>query len=308
MNQLPELPERDLPPGRHRLLKEHLMTEIRRIDTAPAHAPAPARNTWLRPAIAAAAVASAASAAFALLPSPGGDASAHPPSRATVALLEDVALAAEHADVPKGIRDDQFVYIRSRGAYTVQVGNGPVKLEPVHDREIWKSVDGTRWGLLEEARDGNEHQKLKPDTPGNERATDYRALSGLPTDPAEMRDWLYRVSSHQVDDERPDRDAAAFTLFGDLIGESMMPPRVSAALYRAAAKIPGVEFVPHVKDAVGRAGVAVTRKAGNEREELIFDEKTHVYLGERDLDADGTLKGGDAVIERAVVDRAGQRP
>ncbi|MFF7748708.1 hypothetical protein ACFZCP_05505 [Streptomyces sp. NPDC007971] len=41
-------------------------------------------------------------------------------------------------------------------------------------------MNGTRWGLLEEARDGNEHQKLKPDTPGNERATDYRALPGCP--------------------------------------------------------------------------------------------------------------------------------
>jgi hypothetical protein len=301
MNQLPE---KDLPPGRHRLLKEHLMTEIRREDPAPAHR----GKKWLRPAIGTLAVATAA-VTFVVLPSSGGGASAKPPSKATVALLEDIALAAENSDAPSGIRDDQFVYIKSRIAYTSQgINNRPEKLDPIHDREIWLSVDGTRWGLLEEKLNDNDHVELEPDSPDNKRATDYRALSKLPTDPDKMRAWLYEVSAEEVDDEQPDKDYAAFVLLGDLIGESLMPPKVSAALYRAAAKIPGVELVRGVKDAAGREGVAVARQSGGRREQLIFDEKTYTYLGERELDEKGKVVGMSAILKRTVVDKPGQRP
>ncbi|MEW2397383.1 CU044_5270 family protein [Streptomyces sp. NPDC046862] len=310
MNQLPELPERDLPPGRHRLLKEHLMTEIRQEQHAPAHGDTPARRRggWLRPAIAAAAVAAAAAVTFTVLPSSSGDSDRPAASKQAVRLLEDIALAAEHADVPGDIRDDQFVYIKSRDAYTSQVMGGPAKLDPVHDREIWLSVDGTREGLLEEDRDGLAHQPLEPDSPKDKRATNYRALSKLPTSPERMRDWLYETSADQVEEERPDKDDAAFVLFGDLVQESLMPPKVSAALYRAAATIPGVEVVRGVKDAVGREGIAVTRESGGEREQMIFDGKTYTYLGEREVDENGKVIGMSAVLERTVVDKVGRRP
>src|SRR3954466_4073114 len=101
MNQLPELPERDLPPGRHRLLKEHLMTEIRHEDAAPADRP----RKWLRPALAAAAVATAAAVTFVVLPSSDPGTPTRPPNRSTVALLEDIALAAEHEKSYGTVRD-----------------------------------------------------------------------------------------------------------------------------------------------------------------------------------------------------------
>lgn len=283
------------------------MTEIRQEQHAPADTPARRRNAWLRPAIAAAAVAAAAAVTFTVLPS-SGESGRPAASKQAVRLLEDIALAAEHADVPAGIRDDQFVYIKSRDAYTPQVIGGPAKLDPVHDREVWLSVDGTREGLLEEDRDGLEHQPLGPDSPKNKRATNYRALSKLPTSTEKMRDWLYETSADQVEEERPDKDYAAFVLFGDLIRESLMPPKVSAALYRAAATIPGVEVVRNVKDSVGREGIAVTRQSGGVREEQIFDAKTYTYLGEREVDENGEVTGMSAVLERTVVDKAGQRP
>lgn len=109
--------------------------------------------------------------------------------------------------------------------------------------------------------------------------------------------------------ERPDKDYAAFVLFGDLIRESLMPPKVSAALYRAAAKIPGVEVARNVKDSVGREGIAITRQqSGGVREEQIFDAKTYTYLGEREVGGNGKVTGMSAVLERAVVDKAGRRP
>jgi len=299
------------------------MTEIRQEQhqEAAAKAKAPRRNPWLRPTISAAAVATVAALAFVTLPGGAdGTTATAPPGRTdtrtvqtAATLLENIALAAEGTDVPSGIRDDQFVYMKSRVAYMTYTNGGPGVMDPVHDREIWLSVDGKGEGLLEEGKEPpqklEQEGQLLGDAPRKPTYDNYRALSKLPTDPDEMLDWLYETSADEVDEERPDKDYAAFVLFGDLIRESLMPPEVSAALYRAAAKIPGVEVVPDVKDTAGREGVAVTRTGGDgEVEQLIFDEKTYAYLGERELDADGRLTGSQAVLERAVVDRTGQRP
>lgn len=295
------------------------MTEIRQERHAPATTPARRPGRWLRPAFAAAAVATAAAVTFTVLPS-SGDSGRPAASKQAVRLLEDIALAAEHADMPSDIRDDQFVYIKSKGAYTVSENGRPGRRGPVRQREIWLSVDGKHGDLLDDDRDnagpvkletsGTPPTGLEEDRPPHAgRATDYRALSKLPTDPDAMREWLYRVSAEEVEKERPDKDYAAFVLFGDLIHESLMPPKVSAALYRAAAQIPGVEVVPDVKDSAGREGIAITRQqSGKGREEQIFDAKTFTYLGERELDENGKVTGMSAVLERTVVDKAGQRP
>lgn len=301
MNPMNPMSEQDLPPGRHRLLKEHLMTEIRREERRLSRG-------WLRPALVGAAVAAVAAIAVTVAV-PSGGAAEPRASKEAVALLGDIALAAEHEKAPAGIRDDQFVYIKSRTAFAVFTNGGPAKVPPVHDRETWVSVDGTRRGLLEENTPDNEHVPLA--TKGKkagERSTYYRDLAKLPTGTEAMRDWLYRVSADEVDDERPDRDDAAFTLFADLIQESLMPPEVSAALYRAAATIPGVDVVHDVKDLTGREGVAITRTTGQEKVRLIFDEKTLGFLGERVYDLHGTSLGGTAIMARAVVGKAGERP
>ncbi|MEU9283805.1 CU044_5270 family protein [Streptomyces sp. NPDC048275] len=306
------LPEKDLPPGRHQLLKEHLMTEIRQNEQAPRR-----RNPWLRPAIAAAAVATAAAVAFVLLPSSGGDVSAQPPSRATVALLEDLALAAEHEDSPDAIRDDQWVYVDAKVSYSSSGEGKKTEIPPLHRFESWHSVDGTRAGLYRETGRGQWRGEADP-KPGEvayELSTNYRHLSTLPTDADKMYDWLHEVAPKYSGQET---DQAMFVLVGDLIREAIVPPEVSAALYRAVAKIPGVTVVEDVVDAAGRSGVAIARKDPDNpsRDEWIFDRKTHAFLGERSVatsDWSGGVKKGDvtsntAILSRAVVDKAGQRP
>jgi hypothetical protein len=312
MNQLPE---QDLPPGRHQLLKERLMTEIRHEDPAPARS----GNKWLRPAIAAAAVATAVAVTFVSLPSGGEAASPAAPNEAAspvatndvVALLENVALAAEHEKAPDDIRDDQFVYVESKVSYmTFEEGKAPERA-PIHKREIWLSVDGTLPGLLEEDRDHDAHMVLKPGKSGIPTSTDYRNLQTLPTDPDKMLDWLHKNS-----EGGKSADQNAFVLVGDLSQESLLPPEVGAALYRAAAEIPGVTVVQDAVDAEGRHGVAVAREDDGVREELIFDPKTYEFLGEREVvvgDTEDGLKKGmvmgvSAILERTVVDKAGQRP
>lgn len=102
-------------------------------------------------------------------------------------------------------------------------------------------------------------------------------------------------------------------MIGELLSESIIPPKVNATLYRAAAKIPGV-VVPDSVDAAGRHGVGVARvDASGERDEWIFDKKSLTYLGERDYLARdttngkaGMLVGTTAVLARGVADQTGQ--
>ncbi|MFK4268891.1 CU044_5270 family protein [Streptomyces milbemycinicus] len=359
MNDIPTLPERDLPPGRHRLLKEHLMREVRqadetrqadevrRADAGTAEEPC---RAWLRPAVAGPALAGAlalavvgglavtgaddgdglrvgpdGTATYAFAPRVNGDTEDNAPEVlgriATVAEKSSASATAEWKG-DGGIRDDQYVYINSKVAFETQENGGPPKLDPLHRREVWLSVDGSRDGLLREpGRADNENQPLDPEPapgkPGYDRSTSYRHLQTLPTDPGTMRKWIYATVERTRDPERS-LDQDAFVLVGDLIGESLMPPKVSVALYRAAAEIPGVVVVPDAVDAAGRHGVAVARVDSGRsaiREELIFNQKTGEYLGERSValeDADGhragQVTGTAAILDRAVVDKLDQRP
>ncbi|MCX4665293.1 CU044_5270 family protein [Streptomyces sp. NBC_01381] len=309
-----EFPERDLPPGRHHLLREHLLTEIRQNETKTAKDSKTPRadKRWFRPTLIAGAVA-ASIAAGVLVASPFGDqaAQAGPPSKETVRMLEEIAATAEKQPAPKDVRDDQYVYIKSKVGFMAQEEGKPAELDPVHPREIWLSVDGKHDELLHEPASGFDNEVLKVEGPPMPSDTNYRNLEKLPTDPVNMLDWLHKES-----DGSSSEDQATFVLVGDLLYESLMPPKQAAALYLAASKIPGVELIDDSVDAEGRHGVAIAREDQGERQELIFDKKTKEFLGERQVAVEdlpsgpkkGDVTGRSAVLERTVVDKAGQRP
>ncbi|MFF6830205.1 CU044_5270 family protein [Streptomyces longwoodensis] len=326
-SELPEFAERDLPPGRHRLLKEHLLTEIRHTehpterDTASA---ARGGRRWLRPALAAAAVATVAAVAFTVLP-PSGPSGTSAGTSAT--LLEDVARAAEHdrSDVPA--RDDQFAYVDSRisAARGAPGGKGTVRV-PLHRVESWISVDSSSDGLVRDAAEPRrtDASSLVFGHPDVDVASGYNHLKSLPTDPDAMYAWLektagkgpaFRLVGTTV--MRVEVPQAMFLLAGDLARDAILPPEQSAALYRAVARIPGVTLVPDVVDAAGRPGVGVARTDGGApiRTEWIFDEKTHEFSGQRTTVMTdyagfkkGTVVADAAVLRRAFVDEPGQRP
>ncbi|MFD3659579.1 hypothetical protein ACFWVF_03095 [Streptomyces sp. NPDC058659] len=102
---------------------------------------------------------------------------------------------------------------------------------------------------------------------------------------------------------------------GDLLREQLAPPKVSAALYKASARIPGVTVVGDTVDAAGRHGVAVARVHAGERTEWIFDKKTLDFLGERGVMVEDTAWGTSgqvtattAVLSRGVTDKTGENP
>ncbi|MFI8536740.1 CU044_5270 family protein [Streptomyces aquilus] len=297
MNQLPEI---DLPPGRHRLLKEHLLTEIRQEPETVRP-----RRPWLRPALIAGAVAAATAVAFTVAVPSGSSDPAE--GKEAAALWEDIALAAERTAVPGGIRDDQFVYVKSKVSWSgYDAATGAGTIEPVRVREAWESVDGTRRGAVTDL-----YRKFDRSPVDADPQDCYRNLQTLPTDPDKMYDWLNRTS-HGTNS----KNEANFVLVADLVNESLIPPAQAAALYRAAARIPDVHVVDDAVDAAGRHGVAIARDDRGRRFELIFDKETKEYLGERQVAlkdlAQGVEKGDviarTAVLERAVVDKVGERP
>jgi hypothetical protein len=320
---LPDPAGRELPAGRQHALKEHLMSEVgvgRRPRARRPRARIPAMHRRRKPAIAVAVAAAAAASAitFALLP--GGTPGASP---AAVRLLARIATAAAAQPSPP-VRNSQFWYIESWVSYQVCGGESGSNctMEKPHERQIWLSVSNLCvTGLLREygqytplqyesAGTGSTappgHTATGPGCPqaGGVNDPTYRFLQSLPTDPHALLSLIERDMSGQL--PRPEE---AFTTIGDLLHESIAPPQVSAALYRAAALIPGVTVVANATDAIGRHGVAVAFTYQGTRTEWIFSKQTLQYLGERDVKvANGSTTGEAAVLRRAFVDHPGQLP
>jgi hypothetical protein len=323
---LPDPAGSELPAGRQHALKEHLMTEVRMARRAPAGLPATHRRR--KPAIAVA-VAAAAASAIALILLPGSTPGASP---AAVRLLARIATAAA-AQPSAPVRSSQFWYIESWVANQVcQGGSGSdCTTEKPYETQLWQSVSNLCvTGLLrEDGQDiplpyswtvntqGGLGEMVNSKAPPGHAATGhgcpqvggvhdptYRFLQSLPTDPQALLSLIEQEMQGQL--PRPEE---AFTTIGDLLGTAITPPQVSAALYRAAALIPGVTVVADATDAIGRHGVAVAFTYLGTRTEWIFSKQTLQYLGSRSINvANGSTTGEAAVLQRAFVDHAGQLP
>jgi len=305
---LPVPAERDLPAGRQPALKEHLMSELRPASSPPAGRPAQRRRRKPAIVIAAAGAAAVAAAATALTLLPGNSSSSSP---AAMRLLAKIATAAAQQPGPP-VRDSQFWYIKSWVAYQTCNGGSPTSkcvMEKPHERQIWQSVSNhCVTGLL---RENGQDTPLVFSTNylhcpyrGGVNDPTYRFLQSLPTDPHALLSLIER----EMQGQQP-RTEEAFTTIGDLLREAIAPPQVSAALYRAAALIPGVTVVADTTDAIGRHGVAVAMTSQGVRSEWIFSKQTLQYLGERDINiANGATNGVAAVLQRAFVNHTGQVP
>jgi hypothetical protein len=157
---------------------------------------------------------------------------------------------------------------------------------------------------------------VKAQSPGSSlNGASYDYLATLTTDPDKLLAKIFKETKGQGNS--PDQEA--FTTIGDLLIESYPPAALNAALYKAAAKIPGVFLVPDAVDATGRHGVAVARldETSGQRTEWISDKKTSVFLGERTVQVravpglatkPGTVVYTSAIIARTVVDHMKQVP
>jgi hypothetical protein len=255
--------------------------------------------------------------------------SGHAKLSLTAAQFLGNAAAAAARQPRLSVRDDQYMYIASeeRGSVTsMTIGGGQrTVVGRLHKREIWLPVsDVCKPGLLKDPSPG---PALKLTGSGGSSCPNrggwgdptYRFLQSLPTSPRTLLSMIYAATEGQG--QSPDQEA--FTTIGDMLREAIAPPDISAALYRAAALIPGVRVIPHVPDIFGHSGIGVqfARKVMQSpapgvpyRETFdpngptwIFNPRTLLWVGENN----GTVHGkvlGSVVLKRAIVDRLGQHP
>ncbi|MFJ6510290.1 CU044_5270 family protein [Streptomyces sp. NPDC091406] len=340
---LPPAPGTDLPPGRHEHHRERLMklidddsaTTARARERAGAGADAhdrareragrpgspgrPGRSRLLRPSFLAPATALAVAGALVLgyasqngAPDSAGDA------RSVSQVLLRISDAAGKGEALP-VRDDQFVYTRDTGR-DVDLTSGTLVVGPLKESETWYSQKPGPQKKLGLSRMDGETLPINAELgdsegtrPGLFRPT-YRWLATLPTDPRQLLDYLTELTPKF---EGEDRDHAVFTSIGYLVGEPLLPPDTAAALFEAVALIPGVTRTSDAVDALGRKGVGIAREDERTatRTEWVFDPEDLTYLGwsshltrDTEYGKKGDFLGDSAVIERAVVDKAGVRP
>jgi hypothetical protein len=239
-------------------------------------------------------------------------------------VLEHAAAAVlkEPVVVP---RDDQFVYTKLVGA------GGQVELS-------WLSVDGTRNGLTEAPVNGKLQKSVqlgcvdgarKIRTPGRDGkplkgghkpipiktpvpmdgpvvtvpCTPERAFfPDMPTTAAAMGPYLERTQGIRLNDLNDLSKMVGFMLESDYI-----LPAQRAALYRFLAATPGLTVESHVRDVSGRRGIGVVWHFYGSRAMNIFDPRTFAYLGMTTWGEQGQM-GGNALVQTAIVDEAGQVP
>ncbi len=133
-------------------------------------------------------------------------------------------------------------------------------------------------------------------------------LGRLPRNPARLR---ARLLTGKVEGGPPG-PAEAFTQVGDLLRETDAPPALRAALYRAAAGLPGVKSLGTVTDKLGRRGLGLAFDSHGTRHELIFSAATSALLAEQDVLVGhvrgvrapiGSVLGWSAYSAGRVVDR-----
>jgi hypothetical protein len=212
------------------------------------------------------------------------------------------------------------MYIRSEVSYASYSDGSqvPTTIEPLHERQVWRPVANIcDWGFVIE--EGHKTSLAPPpgigpsgaqcDT-GNIGDPTYRLLQSLPTDPRTLLN-LIDASDGPGAATQGGKDAGAFNAIGNLIRDSIVPPSTAAALYRAAALIPGVTLIGRVTTVEGQPGIAIAWTDRWYRYEWIFDPATLQYVGERDYQVNtGTpfVIGNAAILQRAFVSKAGQLP
>lgn len=103
----------------------------------------------------------------------------------------------------------------------------------------------------------------------------------LPRDPHQLLNQIYARTLTAG----PSRDGEALVWIADALRTGTVPADMRAALYQAAAGIPGVSVTDHQANLNGRVGVAIGRDEGQDgyRQDIIIDPKTGDFIGEREV-------------------------
>jgi hypothetical protein len=139
---------------------------------------------------------------------------------------------------------------------------------------------------------------------GGQIPVSYAGLSSLPGNPLALDRYFGRLHLG-VQQPAANRE---FRIIEALLVSYVMPPALTAELYRALGDIPGVTVNDHAVDAAGRTGLGlqisiptwpVNQQAGWV-DELVINPSTYELMGWQDF-LRGRLIGGTAVVKSARV-------
>jgi len=289
----------DLPgpsPESRALARGALVARIEGSERPPARAPA-WRRSRVRLVLAITAVAALLVALPTLILGGGGEVQ---PAVGQVLRAAAAVAATEPAEPPPG--PGQYFYTRSREA--VLDATGEPAAMTVHLRQTWIGANGA--GRARVVTSGQVEDSALTGQP-------FLDTSELPTRPGALRKLIEAREIPLVDG--PPGEAETFTLIGDMLRNTYLPPAFRAALYRVVAELPEVELMGEARDPVGRMGTGVAFTKGSVTHQLIFDPKTSALLGERDVAARqmpefqapaGTEISSTAYLESKVVDSLGR--
>jgi hypothetical protein len=184
--------------------------------------------------------------------------------------------------------------VRSVDDYPAFAGDSGCVISAVQHREVWIGADGS--GLLRESSgpptfsspaDQANCQKASSDVLGTAGTSNQwfaadcfelgptNDMQSLSTDPSTL------LAQMRTIDGGPLTPAEDFVHVGDFLRETDASPALRAALYRAAAQIPGVQLLGTVQDHLGRQGLGVALTTDTVRHELIFNSETAALMGEQ---------------------------
>ena len=247
------------------------------------------------------------------------------PVSALAAQMNQLAKVAASQDWTGIPGPGQYLYTESQGLTSsdTMANNQECAVSQVEHRQIWIATDGS--GALNDTRDQSRFTSaadqascaaMKITDPGLQNSSwsarfpagglsfptnDWKSFS---TDPATL---LKQV--HQRDGG-PDTAGEWFTNVADMMRESDVPPAIRAALYKAAALIPGVKLLGTQTDPTGQTGLGVgfPYASGQIHSELIFDHQTGRLLAEEYYDAGGKLVDWYSYTQQKIVDSVPNYP
>jgi hypothetical protein len=211
------------------------------------------------------------------------------------------------------LRPGEYWYVQRRTRWFFEAGDRYRFIQP-QIREDWVGADGSRrwrtapqgppifptrrdherWIAGGRLRGGlgktSDHRVGPPAGPafflGNDGYS-YRQLANLPLDPARLYQRLHTAAKECDCGQSVNQET--FVMVGDLLRDPPLPKDLRAALLRAAARIPGIDLVSDTRDLDGRPGIGVTYGEGSQASTLVFDRRTHEFLGETDGRGNGSV-------------------
>jgi hypothetical protein len=152
----------------------------------------------------------------------------------------------------------------------------------------------------------------------------YAGLLTLPTSPAALLAYIHAHYASIFSTRDAQADWLTWQGLTQILTDNVVvPPKLGAAIFRAAATLPGIRVLPNAVDAAGGRGIAVAMAIGAKRgqppwllQELIFDPVSYRFIGSQTVVANqdrlkvpaGTVFRALAVLRTAITNTAPAGP